>query len=204
MSQKSTPLKHKRNIDLQSRRCLGIVVTFERLFFSGIVLFIVGAFVVLAFNAWQNRIVSIDSLSRRVGLLRSHEDNVGYGTGELPPMGGTHNQVWQNCGVYETLIRSDLAVHSLEHGAVWITYHPELQLEQVEKLREITRGGSHRLLSPFPGLASPVVVTAWGYQVELKNADDSRLIDFINNYEQGTGSPEPGALCSGGIGEPLN
>jgi len=123
MSQKSTPLKHKRNIDLQSRRCLGIVVTFERLFFSGIVLFIVGAFVVLAFNAWQNRIVSIDGLSRRVGLLRSHEDNFGYGTGELPPMGGTHNQVWQNCGVYETPLRSDLAVHSLEHGAVWITYH---------------------------------------------------------------------------------
>ena len=119
-------------------------------------------------------------------------------------MGGVHNQVWQNCGVYETPIRNDLAVHSLEHGAVWITYHPELPLEQVEKLREITRGGSHRLLSPFPGLASPVVVTAWGYQVELENADDSRLIDFINNYEQGTGSPEPGALCSDGIGEPLN
>ena len=62
MSQKFTPPKHKRNMDLQSRGCLGIVISFERLFFSGIVLLIVGAFVVLAFNAWQNRIVSIDGL----------------------------------------------------------------------------------------------------------------------------------------------
>jgi len=40
---------------------------------------------------------------------------------EKPPMGGAHNVVWQNCGVYEALIHSEHAVHALEHGAVWIT-----------------------------------------------------------------------------------
>src|SRR5688572_28124361 len=37
---------------------------------------------------------------------------------EKPPMGGTHNVVWQNCGVYEAPIHSEHAVHALEHGAV--------------------------------------------------------------------------------------
>ena len=34
---------------------------------------------------------------------------------------GEHNPVWQNCGFYNKPVRDESAVHSLEHGAVWIT-----------------------------------------------------------------------------------
>jgi hypothetical protein len=119
-----------------------------------------------------------------------------------PPAGGVHHPAWQNCGVYTEPIPSEHAVHSLEHGAIWITYHPDLAAEEVQKLVEITRQSGYRLLSPYPDLPSPIVASAWGYQVDLDNADDPRLMNFISKYEQNPLGPEPGAACTGGVGTP--
>ena len=120
----------------------------------------------------------------------------------IPPAGGKHNPRWQNCGVYDLPIASELAVHSLEHGAVWITYQPDLAASEVIRLQTITRQTQYRLLSPFPNLPSPIVVSAWGYQLKLNKADDPRLMQFIKKYEQNPLGPEPGAVCAGGIGTP--
>lgn len=116
---------------------------------------------------------------------------------QTPPVGGPHNPTWQNCGVYSEPVMNEYAVHSLEHGAVWITYQPELDAAQVEQLAEITRQSSHRLLSPYPGIDSPIIVSAWGYQLKLTSADDPQLMAFIQQYEQSPDGPEPGAPCDG-------
>ncbi len=55
---------------------------------------------------------------------------------QSPPVGGDHASIWQNCGFYSEPVRNETAVHSMEHGAVWITYRPGLPTEQVDKLRE--------------------------------------------------------------------
>lgn len=115
-----------------------------------------------------------------------------------PPAGGSHYPIWQTCGVYAEPIVNEHAVHSLEHGVVWITYQPDLPHDQLEQLERITTQGSHRLLSPYPGIDSPIILTAWGYQLRLESASDSRLMDFIRKYEQGPTTPEKGATCSGG------
>ncbi|NDH75568.1 MAG: DUF3105 domain-containing protein, partial [Actinobacteria bacterium] len=41
-----------------------------------------------------------------------------------PPASGDHFPTWQNCGFYTEPIRDETAVHSLEHGAIWIAYDP--------------------------------------------------------------------------------
>ena len=122
---------------------------------------------------------------------------------ETPPVGGPHNAVWQTCGVYDQPVPNEHAVHSLEHGAVWITYRPDLPVGAVEQLRALVRNHSHALLSPFPGLPTPVVASAWGLQLKVDSADDPRLRQFIAKYERGEQTPEPGASCRGGVGNPV-
>jgi len=117
---------------------------------------------------------------------------------ETPPAGGPHNPVWQTCGVYDAPLKNEHAVHSMEHGTVWITYQPDLPADEVEVLANFTRRGTHRLLSPYPGIDSPIIISAWGYQLRLESSDDPRLLEFFQTYEQGATTPELGATCSGG------
>jgi hypothetical protein len=91
----------------------------------------------------------------------------------------------------------------MEHGAVWVTYRPDLAQADVTKLRDLVHGKPYVLLSPYPNLPSPVVASAWGLQLKLDKADDARLAQFISEYANGPQNPEPGAPCSGAMGEPL-
>jgi hypothetical protein len=118
---------------------------------------------------------------------------------QTPPAGGPHNPAWQNCGTYNLPVANENAVHSLEHGAVWITYRPDLSPESIEQLKSIARGRGYVLLSPYPDLPSPVVASAWGVQLAVDSADDPRLPQFIRKYVQGPQTPEPGAPCFGGV-----
>ncbi len=119
---------------------------------------------------------------------------------QLPPVGGNHHPTWQNCGFYDAPVVPEHAVHSLEHGAVWITYDPELPAADVDVLREMTADESYLLVSPRDDLPAPVVASAWGLQVQLDGVDDERLEPFVLRYVRGEQTPEPGAACHGGVG----
>ncbi len=122
---------------------------------------------------------------------------------QIPPVGGPHAPLWQNCGFYDTPIASENAVHSLEHGAVWITYRPELEHAQITSLRELARSQPYVLVSPFVGLPSPLVASAWGHQMYLDSASDRRLLEFVRAFRLGPQAPERGGPCSGGVGRLL-
>jgi len=114
-----------------------------------------------------------------------------------PPVGGNHNPTWLNCGVYSAPVKNELAVHALEHGAVWVTYRPDLPGDQVKKLvAEVP--DTYMVVSPYDGLPAPVVASAWGVQLKLTGVDDPRLEEFVTKYRQGPQTPEPGAACTGG------
>jgi hypothetical protein len=118
---------------------------------------------------------------------------------ESPPVGGVHNVAWQNCGVYKEPIHNEHAVHSLEHGAVWITYRPDLPADQVQRLAALG-GDDYMLVSPYPGLPVPVIATAWNHQIRLDGAGDRRLPAFIAAYRNNPqNTPEFGAPCFGAI-----
>jgi hypothetical protein len=118
-----------------------------------------------------------------------------------PPAGGDHNETWQNCGFYTEPVANEHAVHSLEHGAVWITYQPDLSEEDIETLREDMGSSGYVLVSPYEGQESPVVLTAWGVQLEVDSADDPKVEQFLNKYVQGPQTREAGAACSGGTSD---
>ncbi|MFD1505007.1 DUF3105 domain-containing protein [Georgenia yuyongxinii] len=143
----------------------------------------------------------IEGVEEFTGLTNNHvEGTVEYAT--FPPVGGDHNTVWQNCGIYTEPVANENAVHSLEHGAVWITYSPDLTADQVALLQDAVRGEAYALLTPYEGLDSPIVASAWGHQLRLDDAGDERIDVFLERYLQGEQTLEPGAACFGGTGTP--
>jgi hypothetical protein len=145
----------------------------------------------------------LDGVLTYTNLSRDHSE-APQTYAQTPPVGGVHSSVWQNCGIYDQPVQNEHAVHSLEHGAVWITYQPDLPQATVDQLRNLVRGHDHVLLSPYPNLPKPVVASAWGLQLPLDDPADPRLSAFISRYESGPQTPEQGATCSGGIGTPIS
>jgi hypothetical protein len=120
---------------------------------------------------------------------------------QVPPAGGPHDPVWDDCGAYPDPVRNENAVHDLEHGTVWITYRPGLDAADVQSLQTQLEGLQSQkwMLSPYPGLPAPVVVTVWNAQLDLTGADDPRLPTFLKFYGDGHTSPEGAfASCKGG------
>ncbi|WP_073252527.1 DUF3105 domain-containing protein [Cryptosporangium aurantiacum] len=117
-----------------------------------------------------------------------------------PPVGGNHNGSWENCNgdVYAKQIPNEHAVHSLEHGAVWVTYNPDLPQAQIDKLAEKVKGKDYMFMSPYPGLDKPISLQAWGFQLKVDSVDDKRIDEFITQYRVNA-SVESGASCSNGV-----
>lgn len=121
---------------------------------------------------------------------------------QVPPVGGNHNPEWQNCGFYSQPIEAEFGVHSLEHGAVWITHRPDLPEDEVDALRDRT-ARSYVLVSPWEGeLPAPVVASAWGKQLQFDSGTDPGIAQFVEFFASGPQTPEPGAPCNGGVGNP--
>ncbi|MGW4634977.1 DUF3105 domain-containing protein [Nocardia sp. NPDC004415] len=135
------------------------------------------------------------------GLHVTPEQRVAYD--KSPAYGGPHDGAWANCTgtVYAKPIRMENAVHSLEHGAVWIAYNPDkVDAAGVEKLSNFVKGRQFSLMSPYPGLDSAISLQSWGHQLKLDSADDARIKQFISALRENPYAyPEVGASCSNPI-----
>jgi Protein of unknown function (DUF3105) len=105
-------------------------------------------------------------------------------------------------------------VHNLEHGAVWITYRPSLPASEVKTLTDFVgrqslideptaaAGQANRFidLSPWADdkLPSPIVISSWGYQLQVTSPTDPRLQKFVDTFRHSkTYTPEYGAAVDG-------
>ena len=118
-----------------------------------------------------------------------------------PPTNGDHDPLWQNCGFYEEPIEDRHAVHSLDHGVVWITYRPDLPERQIKSLRPYGKV-NYVIVSPYPDQDAPVIATSWRVQLELEGADDPRLGRFVNEFRISELAPLSGNRCTLGVGTP--
>ena len=118
---------------------------------------------------------------------------------QSPPVGGPHDGEWADCTgtVYDVDIRHENAVHSMEHGAVWITYDPDkVKGGDVKTLAKLVDGEYGRLLSPYKGLDSAVSVQSWNHQLKVDSVSDERIKQFADFLTQNPDFyPEVGASC---------
>jgi hypothetical protein len=121
--------------------------------------------------------------------------------GKKPPSGGDHNSVPLTCGLYDQQPPDENAVHSLEHGAVWIAFAPSTSASDVAVLKVFAKE-DHVIVSPYAGMDSPITVVAWEHRLELQSVSDPRLKQFVDAYRNASTAPEPGYPCAG-VGQPL-
>ena len=164
--------------------------------------------------AWETRGWPANSGPAVPGALPHdhHDGPIRYAV--TPPAGGDHASKWMNCGIYDFPIPSERAGHNLEHGAVWITYRPNLPRRQVEKLERfvlrqplvvVVKNGArvetHERyidMSPFPGLPAPIVISSWAHQLRVDAPDDPRLQRYVDTFRVSEKySPEYGPTCEG-------
>jgi hypothetical protein len=156
-------------------------------------------------KTWEDRAAAIDGIvnyrktnPKMLDYLKHETGPISYSV--LPPVGGTHNPNWQRClgDVYTAPIANEHAVHSEEHGAVWITYNPDkVSKADIDTLATKVKGHDFTLMSPFPNLDKPISVQTWGYQLKVDKASDPRIDQFIKALRE-VSSREPGATCSSG------
>lgn len=128
------------------------------------------------------------------------EGSVDYA--QSPPTGGDHNAIWLNCGIYDQPVPNENAVHSLEHGAVWVTYDADLVTGDALATLKAELPSSYVILSPYVGLPSPIVLSAWNAQLKVQDASDARIPEFLEEYWRNQNVPEPGSACTGAIDGP--
>jgi len=115
-----------------------------------------------------------------------------------PPVGGIHNPTPQTCGFYAAPVGNGNAIHSMEHGAVWITYRSDVPQEQVDELKRMAEEQSYILVSPYESQSAPIVASAWDRQLALQSVDDKDLDRFIRVFRNSSKyTKEPGAACAG-------
>ncbi|ELP62756.1 DUF3105 domain-containing protein [Streptomyces turgidiscabies] len=120
-----------------------------------------------------------------------------------PPVGGDHNQVWMNCNgdVYTKALNNMNAVHSLEHGAVWVTYNSKAAKADIDALAAKVKKTPYTLMSPDDKQADPIMLSAWGKQRTVTSAKDPNVDKFFEEFVQGKQTPEPGAACTNGLAQ---
>lgn len=121
---------------------------------------------------------------------------------QTPPAGGNHLNAWLNCGVYTEPQENELAVHSQEHGAVWVTYDAKRVDAEALASIEAKLPSTYIVVSPFEGLDSPLVLSAWNAQLKLDSVADPRIEEFLEEYWRNQNVPEPTSACTGAIDGP--
>ena len=121
--------------------------------------------------------------------------------GKHPPSGGNHNPVPLTCGFYDQQPPDEFAVHSLEHGAVWIAFDPSTSASDVQLLKVFAKE-DHVIVTPYAGMSAPITLVAWEHRLELQSVTDPRLKQFVEAYRNGSQAPERGSACQG-AGQPV-
>ncbi len=101
-----------------------------------------------------------------------------------PPSGGWHYALTAKKKYYTEPIPDENILHNLEHGDVWIAYHPRISQEAKDELKKFAF--AKMLISPREANDTDIALTAWervdAFNLEGGVIPDERIRDFIKRY----------------------
>ncbi|MGE3856516.1 MAG: DUF3105 domain-containing protein [Dehalococcoidia bacterium] len=110
-----------------------------------------------------------------------------------PPAGGPHYEQPARAGIYAEPVPDGHAIHSLEHGIVWISYRPDLvSARDLEVLTAVAQAHARDvLLSPRPENSAAASVVSWGRRLNVASPVSRETVEafVVTNVDQ---APEPG------------
>lgn len=137
-----------------------------------------------------------------------------YGTAHIEPpvsfatspsTGGDHYPFWQNCGFYNVVVPEGAATHSLEHGAVWITYNSDAaSTDDLAVLEALAAGNDKLLITPYEH-DDAIILSAWGVQQRSVPAPSTAsgsaaITEFVEAWVDNPELTEAGVRCNGAAG----
>ena len=116
------------------------------------------------------------------------------------PSGGDHPPArrWLNCGVYEGEVPDELAVHSLEHGAVWVALGPDSTAADRAAAVELADDAPAGSSSPTcPTCRTRSSSSPGASASRSSRADDPRAAGFVEDFVDASTAPEAGRRLRG-------
>lgn len=90
-----------------------------------------------------------------------------------PPSSGAHYSSPANWGIYDYEVNDKIFIHNLEHGGVWISYHPGIPLPVVDELKGFVgeNRASKLVMAPRSANDTDIAVVVWGrvFKFNLEN-----------------------------------
>lgn len=105
-----------------------------------------------------------------------------------PPTSGPHYASPAETGFYTEPVPDERVVHNLEHGHVWVAYHPRISQEAQDMLREEFGGNTYAIITPRETNPTDIAVVSWGrmdtFNIEgaLDEPELARIDDYIKRY----------------------
>lgn len=102
-----------------------------------------------------------------------------------PPSSGWHYAQPTNGGFYDESISDEAVIHNLEHGDIWIAYHPRISDTSKSALKKFA--GRYVVISPRSENEGDISLVAWGrvdtFNIENGVVDTERIKDFVRRYD---------------------
>ncbi|OJI09033.1 MAG: hypothetical protein COV08_02405 [Candidatus Vogelbacteria bacterium CG10_big_fil_rev_8_21_14_0_10_49_38] len=102
-----------------------------------------------------------------------------------PPSSGWHYASTARGGFYNEPLADERVIHNMEHGDVWIAYHPDISDEAKDTLESFA--GQYVVVSPRALNDGDISLVAWGrvdmFDIENGVVDEGRIKDFISQYD---------------------
>ncbi len=117
-----------------------------------------------------------------------------------PPTSGPHYEITARSGFRgDDDIADQHIIHNLEHGDVWISYHPRVGADVIEQLRSF--GAGKVIVTKREANETDIAVASWG-RLDTFNLEDSvvpedRINDFIKRHLNN--GPERITTPTGGV-----
>lgn len=175
--------KKKSRKDIKQKK---IFMRFLKFFIGAVILALIGYGVYVAV---RKNIPQGEDLSVAVPDIGRQHVSVNSATepyNSNPPTSGQHYAEPARPGFRDESIADGHLIHSMEHGLVWVSYHPRIGAE-AEKLRKVP--SSSAVIVPREANDTEIAIAAWG-RLDVFNLEDGtidaddlqRIRDFINRY----------------------